>query len=513
MELYTTKDIEVVNENIDGIIEKIESKKLEILEPTKTELMAINKIIMDYIKDNKLKIYGGFAQNKLVYVKDPNDAFYNENDIPDIDVYSPDPLKDVVTLCDILHKKGYKYVQGKEALHKETYKIFVNFADVCDLSYVPRNIYHKIPFITVDGINYTHPSFTYIDLYRMMSEPYFSSFRWKKIFPRLYVLQKHYPFNPATQKLNNAYNVPTAKKSIVSQMNRFIYDEIKNKESFVVVGQYAYNYLLEESGIMKNTKLKQKYNLIDIPFFQLISTNYIQDTTNMILNLKYKFPQIQDKITFTEFYPLWMFTGYNTVIYYDQIPICYITSYNNRATPIQKVKAKIYSNGNSSMDGDNYLQLGSFDLIFLMNLVTAFRARVNMIEDKYHYHNIMTSQLIEMRNYYLEKNKKTLLDDTIFKSFVTETVGKIIDIMRETSISRDKKYKQGKLVIFKYDPSNPKPPPDYKFANTSGNEIRKPMNLKITKYVHKPELLQQFDNKQVFDIDENDEEIDEYENK
>lgn len=515
MELYTSKDVELVNDKIDDIIDKIEDKKLEILEPNKAEIMSINKIVMNYIKENRLKIYGGYAQNKLIVIKNPEDAFYDENDIPDIDVYSSEPLKDVVALCDILHKKGYKFVQGKEALHKETYKIFVNFADVCDISYVPKNIYHKIPFVTVDGINYTHPSFTYIDLYRMMTEPYFSNFRWQKIFPRLHKLQKHYPFNKATKKLPDAYNIPSNDKLMVSKINKLIYDEVKNKDNFIVIGQYAYNYLLEESGIMRDNNLKSKYQLIDIPFFQLVSTNYIPDTANMILTIKNNFPDMKDKITFTEFYPLWMFTGYSTVIYYNKTPVCHITSYNKRPVPIQRVTAKIFQNKTSKTETGKYIQIGSFDYIFLMNLITAFREKVAMIEEKYHYHNIMTSHLVEMRNYYLKKNNKNLLDDTLFRSFVTDTVGEIVDVNREISLERDRKYKEGKLVIFKYNPAEPRTPPDYKFANTSGNEIRKPINLKVTKYVYKPELLKEFDVKKESEetsIDENDEDISETSN-
>src|SRR3990172_8723129 len=189
MELYNNKDVEFVNEKIDDITDVIEHKKLEIFEPTKQELMDANKVVMQFIKDKKRKIYGGFAQNKAIVNKKPEDAFYDEDDIPDIDVYSPEPIKDLIELSDILHAKGFKHVDGKEAEHKETYKIFANYAKVCDLSYVPRNIYYKIPFIEIDGIQYTHPSFTYIDLYRMLTDPYFSSFRWKKIFPRLYKLQ------------------------------------------------------------------------------------------------------------------------------------------------------------------------------------------------------------------------------------------------------------------------------------------------------------------------------------
>ena len=172
MELYTLRDVELVNSKIDDITDIIEKKKLHIFEPTKKEIMEANEIVMEFIKTHKRKIYGGYAQNKVIVSKNKNDGFYDEDDIPDIDVYSSEPIKDLVELCNILKSKGFKNVMGQEALHKETYKIFVNQANVIDLSYVPRNIYNKIPFIELNGINYVHPSFVYIDIYRMLTDPY-----------------------------------------------------------------------------------------------------------------------------------------------------------------------------------------------------------------------------------------------------------------------------------------------------------------------------------------------------
>lgn len=495
MELYNIKDVELIDKEIDDIMDIIEKKKLDIFEPTRKEIMDANKVVMEFVKSHKRKIYGGYAQNQAIIAKDKNDAFYDEDDIPDIDVYSPEPLKDLVELCDIFHKNGFKNVVGQEALHKETYKIFVNQANVIDLSYVPRNIYNKIPFIEINGINYTHPSFTYIDFYRMMSEPYFSSFRWKKIFPRLYKLQKHYPFNKATKGLNDAYDVPMNKNQIITKINRIIYDNIKNKNSYIVVGQYAYNYLLEESNIMNDKTLGGKYKLISTPFMQVISTNYIPDTINIIQKIKEELSDEQDNITYTEFYPLWMFTGYSTVIYHNKYPILHVTSHNNRCIPTRSVVGKFFNNGEINADKQSSIQLGCFDFILLMNLISGFRVRVNLIEDKQHYHNIMTSHLIEMRNYYLRKNNKTLLDDSLFKSFIADCVGETMDPMRESRLLKDKKYKLGKLVIFKYNPEKPKVAPDYKFANTSGNEITYDKNFKIKKYLDNPKLLDDFNKK------------------
>lgn len=491
MNIYSSDDVELINENIDEITDKIEKHKLDIFEPTKKEIMDANKVVMEFVATHKRKIYGGYAQNKVIVNKEPLDAFYDEDDIPDIDVYSPEPLKDLVELCDQLQKLQFKRIIGKEAVHKETYKVFVNGANVLDLSYVPKNIYNKIPFIEIDNINYVHPSFVYIDLFRMLTDPYFSgAHRWKKIVPRLHKLMKHYPINKATKGLNDAYNIPSDKKMVVDKINKTIVDHIANKDTFIITGQYAYNYLMEESGIANDKKLGQKYKIIPTPFMQLTSTNYIPDTVNIILLLQ-KSLNNDSKLTFKEYYPLWMFTGYSTVIYYDSIPVLHITSHNNRCIPVRKVPVKHY-NGKVSIDKKNTIQLGSFDFIFLMNIISGFRTRVNGIEDKQHYHNIMSSHLAEIRHFYFSRNKKNLLDDTLFKSFIPDCMGESMDPMREASLIREQKYKQGKMVMYKYDPEKPKSAPDFKFANTSGNEIFKERNLKVTRYIDNPQLLDNF---------------------
>ena len=84
-------------------------------------------IIKLYIKEKKRKVYGGFGLNMLLVDKNPKYALYDDSDVPDIDFYSPEPLVDLVILCDKIFEAGFKPVIGQEAMHKETYSIFVLF--------------------------------------------------------------------------------------------------------------------------------------------------------------------------------------------------------------------------------------------------------------------------------------------------------------------------------------------------------------------------------------------------
>ena len=124
-----------------------------------------------------------------------------------------------------------------------------------------------------------------------------------------------------------------------------------------------------------------------------------------------------------------------------------------------------------------------------MNLIAGFRARVNDLRDKVTYHNIFSSHLIDMRNYYFEKFNKKLLDESVFMSFISKCTGPGQDPLKESLRERRKKFLEKKQGIYKYVPGKGLEVPDFKFANTSGNPIIKSKNFKITKYVLKPELL------------------------
>ena len=104
--------------------------------------------------------------------------------------YTSKQVDSCAELCNILFDKGFKYVVGKDAIHKETYKLTVNLIDYCDITYVPKNIYNRMPFKEINGFNLIEPSFMTIDYLRMLSDPINSYWRIEKSFKR----SSNYPF-------------------------------------------------------------------------------------------------------------------------------------------------------------------------------------------------------------------------------------------------------------------------------------------------------------------------------
>lgn len=480
MELYKKSDIELIDKNIDKIVEEIEIIKKEIFgdksdprpstpdtptgdtanakekveeipkkipDPPKMEdVEKIVKIVLNFVKEKKRKIYGGYAHNKAIVKKNPDDAIYNDADVPDIDVYSPEPIDDLVELCDLLYNDGYTDVVGKEAIHGETYKIFTRGYNAIDLSYVPRKIFYNIPFIPIDDIQYVHPTFAMMDLYKMLSEPMFSSFRWKKTIPRLYLLQKYYPFEKNDNDLKSVYEVgPSEGLNIVLKF-------VENNPSVYLFGEFAYNKLLSIAKINKNE--------IVIPFYRIVSINYKDDVKKIIdLLTKSKIGRVEA----IEYYPLMQLNDYNVEIKCGGKTVAHVYKHQHRCIPVKNI---------------NNVQIGCFDYILLMEMVLAFSMKIENNSKKKLYHNTIISHLIKMRNKYLDSTKKTMLDDTIFQSMITKCIGETYNPIASAWEKRKQKKDEGKPMMFMYKPIK-ELKNKWVFANTSGSKINNPKNYRI----------------------------------
>jgi hypothetical protein len=486
MILYTNADKQKWETLVETKMEIIEKDKQKKFIPTRKDIDTINNIILDYIKKNNKKIYGGYAQNKLIENKNKEDAFYKPDAIPDIDIYSCTPIQDIINICNLLHKAKFKNIDAGEAQHTETYKIHVEFIAVLDISYVPANIYNRMPFIELDGFKYVKPWFMMLDMYKMLTDPYHSSFRWEKMFPRIMVLQKYFPFRYVKKSPLPYWEI--TKNDITYDMSLLhIYNFIKNKESLIIIGHYTYNYMLYTSGILSINKLYKQYN---IPYYQIVSTDYKNDSLKVYNMLKEQFPK--SNVTLIEHYPLWTLYGYNNYISIDNKLVCHIIHYNKRCSPIKKVIPILFSNNKVTIDENNtnFIQISSFDYMILTTLCYTMKGR-SIKDDKFeHFYNTMTSMLVEMRNYYFKKQKKNMFDDTIFEEYLVTCIGDSLDPGREARLKGNYIYKELKKRKFKYNPHDNYRETDtsnWKFQNTSGHIINNIKNFRVLniKYVDK----------------------------
>jgi len=474
MEIYNESDITLLNDNINDIVDKVNKIRGKTFEPFVEEIKQITEIIINYVKEKGRKIYGGYALNLLIKNKNSDDAIYSEDATPDVDFYSPEPIKDYITLANELYKKKFKNVMVKEAQHKETYSLFVNQHLYCDLTYVPKNIYNRMPFIKINGLKVIGPYFMMIDYFRMLTDPLLSfpfRFKDKPSFKRFYLLQKYYPLPKTNKPIRNANIVNDI--NIVKNIQNVIYNFIKNRSTIINIGHYAYNRFC----------LETKNKPIEIPFFEIISTNYISDASLLMDSFKEMDKEISNDIYISEYFPFFQFFGYSVRFYYKDTLLIKIYNYNKKCLPYIDVKFGSFGENNKFIkDSSSFVRIGTFALTMLYILINIIKYRVDKNKYMMDLYFEMASHLVSIRNNYLKENNKTMLDDSIFKDFIIDCVGETETPERERKKLIEKRKKQGKKYVFDYRPDNILRDPEsvnYIFSNSSGNMINNKKNKKF----------------------------------
>ncbi len=125
-------------------------------------------VVEQFMKRNKRICYGGTAINSIL----PKEKqFYNYDvDIPDYDFFSPTALDDAKELCNLFKKENVFHVEGKNAIFFGTYKVFVNFVPIADITQIHDTFYQfLLQFaIPVQDILYTPPSYLRMSLHLVL---------------------------------------------------------------------------------------------------------------------------------------------------------------------------------------------------------------------------------------------------------------------------------------------------------------------------------------------------------
>jgi hypothetical protein len=157
------------------------------------EIKRIIGIVENFIRKKQLICYGGTAINNIL---PKQDQFYNKDvEIPDYDFYSSNALINAKELVDIYIKEGFVEVEAKSGQHYGTYKVFVNFIPVADITNIPKELFNAIKrdAIRVAGILYAPPNLLRMSMYLELSRPEGDVSRWEKVLKRLTLLNRNYP--------------------------------------------------------------------------------------------------------------------------------------------------------------------------------------------------------------------------------------------------------------------------------------------------------------------------------
>ncbi len=156
------------------------------------EVQRMVRVVEAFLRERRLICYGGTAINRLL---PPADRFYDDDsDMPDYDAFSEHALEDAKALADRFAQEGFRHVTAKAGQHLDTYKVFVDFVPIVDLTWLPPGIYRRLAEDAVerDGLRYAPPDFLRMSMYGELSRPAGDVERWEKVQQRLQLLNKHH---------------------------------------------------------------------------------------------------------------------------------------------------------------------------------------------------------------------------------------------------------------------------------------------------------------------------------
>ena len=187
-ESFEEKELKILRNAIDSAT-PILGKKLVQSDTIKN----IIDILENFMRTHKIICYGGTAINNIL----PEQyKFYNKNiEIPDYDFFSPYATEYAKDLANIYYKAGYEEVEAKSGVHSGTYKVFVNFIPIADITLLDKKLFKSIlkKAIKINGINYCPPNFLRMSMYLELSRPMGDVSRWEKVLKRIILLNKNYP--------------------------------------------------------------------------------------------------------------------------------------------------------------------------------------------------------------------------------------------------------------------------------------------------------------------------------
>jgi hypothetical protein len=268
------KELDILRNAIDEANQKKKTKMI-----SSPIIKKIVYIVEKFLKQNDFVCYGGTAINNILPTFE---QFYDKSvDIPDYDFFSPDAINDAKRLADIYYENGFEEVEAKAGVHPGTYKVFVNFIPIADITQIAPELYDAIlkDSIDIKRIYYAPPNFLRMSAYLELSRPTGDTSRWEKVLKRLVLLNKHYPLrakNCSLKTFIRKFEAPTTKLDT-------IYNTVKNiviDMGYVFFGGFAIHSYGKYLG-EKERKLLLKY-----PDFDILAENPELAVDKIIQKLK-----------------------------------------------------------------------------------------------------------------------------------------------------------------------------------------------------------------------------------
>ena len=257
-------------------------------------------IVRNFIIRNRRILTGGMAIDMAMRSKGLK--LYADDKLPDYDIYSPEFHIDAYNLGEELLAQGFQGISVIKGRHVSTMRVRVNFVTIADITYIPNNIYNRLPTIEHEQLLIIHPHYQMIDQHRALSLPFENPpfetvfFRWKKDLERYTILSDAFPLDDKHIVNHSGSAIDNNGRSIVNEhtmvkscsidkiklLNNcltgyagFLYWVMAAKEEGFFIDEQE-KYLSGELSIGEKITLKCKH---DIPL-SILSDDYLTVSKN-----------------------------------------------------------------------------------------------------------------------------------------------------------------------------------------------------------------------------------------
>lgn len=231
-------------EAIDELINEYKRYKKSLTYESDKKLETLT---MNFIRERKIIIYGGYAIDKLIKkASGGKDSYYDGTiDSIDFDVYSLNYIKDSEDLAKLYKENGFGHIRIISGMRGNTRKIFIEldpnaYIDINEMT--PENFDRHVALglQNIDGIMYAHPNFLKIDQYLNLSTNLFVDYyRMEKAYKKMSLLEKYYPIT---------------KRGILPKWKIYPIEQ-----NCIISGDMAYNYYI--NGAIKGEAIEYSLDL------------------------------------------------------------------------------------------------------------------------------------------------------------------------------------------------------------------------------------------------------------
>ena len=398
------------------------------------DIQNIIDILEDFLRNNKILCYGGTAINNIL----PEQVrFYDKSvEIPDYDFFSPNANNLAIKLSDIYYKSGYTEVEAKSGVHAGTYKVFVNYIPIADITYLDNTLFNNLlkSAIKVNAINYCPPNFLRMAMYQELSRPMGDVSRWEKILKRIILLNKYYPLRGIECNSNKFLRMYDGDKKERNKVYNITRDCFIN-QGVVFFGGYAAT--LYSKYMPKN----QEQTVKTIPDFDILSENALTCAT--ILKEQLVYENIKN-VRIIKHKPIGEYVDYHYQVLVNKDTIAFI--FNTNACHSYNI---IYVN-------KQRVKVATIDTLLSFYLIFIYGNR-NYLD---------VNRLLCISEYLFKVQLKNRLEQRgLLRRFTTTCIGKqntledikqnkskIIELVKLGKLS--KKSKEYKINFFKYIPGD-----------------------------------------------------------